>query len=103
VQPTFPTLWRIVRALKVDLSDLMGPETPGDARHGGCPVSRDGACLLDLVRPEPEVARDGTHRFYSAREVRLLGRLAAWMKTARPERIRAIEVLLEAFVEGRTE
>lgn len=101
VQPTFPTLWKILRALRADFGELLGPESAKELRAGGCPVSRNGRCLLDLVRSDQEVARDVTRQLYSAREVRLLGRFADWMKTAPPERVQAIEVLLEAL-ETRT-
>lgn len=97
VQPTFPTLWRILRALRADFAELFGQESARAAEHAGCPVSRSGQCLLDLIRSDREVAGDPTRRLYSAREVRLLARLAAWMKDAPAERVRAVEVLLEAL------
>lgn len=94
VQPTYVTLMRIVRALRVDLDRIL-VERPEPARSKPCPISPDGRCMLDLIRGQTEVWRDPHGEFYSAREVRVLRKLAAWMRAAKPERLRAIEVLLE--------
>lgn len=40
---------------------------------------------------------------YTAREIRLLRRFAAWIKSARPDRIRAIEILLEDLTQASQE
>ena len=101
VQPTFPTLWRVMRALRADFAELLGPDTPGHERRAGCPVNRDGRCFLDVLRSEQEVASDATRSLYTAREVRFLGRVAAWMKSAPADRLRAFEVVLAAFEEER--
>ena len=97
VQPTFPTLWRIMRALRADFTELLGPETAKEPRRGGCPVSGSGQCFLDLLRSDQEVAGDTTRTLYTAREVRFLSRVATWMKRARADRLRAFESVLDAF------
>ena len=97
VQPTFPTLWRIMSALRADFAELLGPESAKESRRGGCPVSGNGQCLLDLLRSEQEVAQDPTRKLYTAREVRFLGRVSAWMKRAPADRLRALETILDAF------
>lgn len=101
VHPNFQTVWHVLWALHGELSDIGGGEPePQPARHGrGCPVTPHGACLLDSMRPEAETMRDPSHATYSPREVRVLRAVAAWMKHASPESVRALEVLVEALGE----
>jgi transcriptional regulator with XRE-family HTH domain len=89
IQPAFRTVMQIVGALGADMSEIIGPDAPGKRPHGPCPVTAAGRCLLDLIAPEAD------HEHYSPREVRLLRRFAAWLKSADASRVRAIEVLLE--------
>jgi hypothetical protein len=48
--------------------------------------------MLDLIRSR---GRHGVEETYTPREVRLLRRVAAWVRGARAERLRAMEVLIE--------
>lgn len=93
VQPTFRTVLRIQQALKADVVELLGQEP--EQRDGACPVSTSGHCMLDLVRSETDALRAADGEYYTPREIRLLRRLAAWMKAVRPDRLRAMEILLE--------
>jgi len=88
VQPTFRSVMHIAGAMGAELSEIVGPDTPGELRRQ-CPVTAKGQCLLDLV------AQEADHERYSPREIRLLRRFAAWIKTAQSDRVRAIEVLLD--------
>ncbi|HXV76849.1 MAG TPA: helix-turn-helix transcriptional regulator [Candidatus Polarisedimenticolaceae bacterium] len=94
VQPTYPTLMRIVRALRVDLGQVVG-ESDGGPTARRCPVSPDGRCLCELIRPQAEIWRDPHGEHYSARELQLIRSLALWLRAAKPERLRALEVLIE--------
>ena len=98
IQPTFPTLWRILRALHADISEVLSADPAAPRRPAGCPVSATGECLGQLIRSEAEVARDRRRVFVSTREVQLLHDLLAWLKGASPEHARALEVLLEQMV-----
>jgi transcriptional regulator with XRE-family HTH domain len=100
IQPTFPTLWRVVRALHADFDEVMGLDQAGP-RHPGCPISASGECLAQLIRSEAEVARDRRRIFVSTREVELLHDLLGWLKRTSPDHARALEVLLEEMVQVR--
>jgi transcriptional regulator with XRE-family HTH domain len=88
IQPTFRMVWRLLAALRCDLQEVIGPESPA-APLGHCPITGAGRCMLELIRPEPG------GESYTPREVRLLRQVATWMKQARQDRVRALEVLLE--------
>ena len=98
IQPTFPTLWRILRALHADVADVLAVDAGSSRRPPGCPISDTGECLGQLIRSEAEVARDRRRVFVSTREVRLLHDLLSWLKRASPEHARALELLLEDVV-----
>lgn len=98
VQPTFSTVMRVLDALHADLEELRSPNE-GPAHHRpGCPVTASGCCLTRLVRGNAEVARAEGKEVYAQREVRLLNRLAAFMRRGTPERVRAIEMLIEELL-----
>jgi len=88
VQPTFRTVMRIVRTLGADVSEVAAPDAREDASRGPCPVTARGHCLIDLVGPIGDAER------YSPAEIRLLRRFAVWMKQAKADRVRAMELLL---------
>jgi len=96
IQPTFPTVLGIARALGVGLHELIDPATPDGGARGPCPVTARGRCLLDLIAPEA----DAEH--YSPREVRLIRRFAAWLKQSNGDRVRAMEVLLDDLTAAST-
>lgn len=89
VQPTFPTVMQIVRALGADPSEIMDVKPKVGKRDGPCPVTAKGRCLIDLIKPIAEEEQ------YSPREIRLLRRFARWIKSSAPNRLRAMEILLE--------
>jgi transcriptional regulator with XRE-family HTH domain len=99
VQPSLPMLMRILDALHADLTDLRSPGGEKRPPTAACPVSGRGVCLLELVRREAEVARAEGREVYSIREVHLLHDLAAWMRKAAPERVRAIEMLIGELID----
>jgi transcriptional regulator with XRE-family HTH domain len=87
VHPTFTTVMRVLEALHADLDDLHAPD------------SHDGICLLQLIRSSAEVARAEGREAYTPRELAILRSLARFMRTATPERVRAIEMLLQELLE----
>jgi transcriptional regulator with XRE-family HTH domain len=94
IQPTYRTLMRIVHALHVEPEQIVG-ETPYESGARPCPISPDGRCMLDLIRSQTEVWRHPHGSHFSAREIRLLRRVAVWIRHAKTERLRAMEILLE--------
>ena len=99
IQPTLPTLLRVMQALHAQFDEIVGPEPEPGGRRGACPVSARGECLLDLIRPDGEV-EPGASEAYSPREIRLLRRMARWLKASSGDRVRAMEILLEDLVRG---
>jgi transcriptional regulator with XRE-family HTH domain len=97
VQPTFRTVMQIVDVLGADLSEIAGPQGSGGRPRGPCPVTAKGRCLLDLI------ATTADHEHYSPREVRLLRRFAGWLKSAQPNRVRAIEIVLDDLMRATEE
>jgi transcriptional regulator with XRE-family HTH domain len=94
VEPTFPTIWRLVGALDTDFEELLGPQSTRAHGAGPCPVTGRGQCLLELIRPEGSPASGAC---YSPRQVRLLRRFATWLARASPEWVRSMELLLDAL------
>ena len=92
VNPTVQTAARIAAALRSPLDDLVNP--PLEKHHGPCPVSRTGACMMDLLRPEigplPKPGEEG----YTPRQLRLLRRVTNLIGTGSPDLIKALEVLV---------
>ena len=98
VHPTFATVMRVLDALHADLEDLRAPDEARPRNHAACPVTLHGGCLLELLRSGAEVARAEGREVYSLREVQILRDLATFMRTASPERVRAIEMLLQELL-----
>lgn len=94
VQPTFRTVVRLMRALDVDPEEIVGPTPSRKRPQGACPVTGQGGCLLDLVRPDVGFVGRSDESRYTPREIRLLRQLAQWMKRVKPDRLRAMEILL---------
>jgi transcriptional regulator with XRE-family HTH domain len=99
VQPTFATVRRVLEALHANLDELRSPDDEAHDHRPGCPVTDSGCCLVRLTRGNAEVARAEGKEVYAQREVRLLNRLARFMRDATPERVRAIEMLVEELLE----
>lgn len=95
VHPTFDTLVRVVHGLRASLDEIFSPDPLAQHRRGACPVSHEGRCLVELIRPERGNGAPPAAEQYSARDVRLLRALAHWLRSAGPERIRAMELLLD--------
>lgn len=95
VQPTFPTVLKVARAARAGFEEILALDADGPDPRGACPISVSGNCMLDLIRSDAEVGRIASGETYSPRELRLLKRLAAWMKSAKPDRLRAMEILLD--------
>jgi transcriptional regulator with XRE-family HTH domain len=98
IHPTFTTVLRVLDALHADLDDLRAPDAVRPRHHAACPVTARGGCLLELTRTTAEVARAEGREAYSLREVQILRDLATFMRTAPPERVRAIEMLLQELL-----
>ena len=102
VNPTFTTVMRLLDALHADLEDLRAPDHVRPPNRPACPLTARGACLLELMRTDAEVVRAEGREVYSIREVRILQDLASFMRKATPERVRAIEMLLQELL-GKTD
>jgi transcriptional regulator with XRE-family HTH domain len=93
IHPTVETAARIAAALRVPLDSLVHAH-PEERRKGACPVSRSGACMLDLARPEvgplPRPGEEG----YTPRQLRLLRKMNELIGSGSPDLIRALEVLV---------
>jgi len=98
VHPTFTTVMRVLDALHADLDELLAPDEVRPRGHPRCPVTSQGHCLLEVVRTSAEIGRAEGRETYSIREVQLLRDLATFMRTATPERVRAIEMLLRELL-----
>lgn len=95
VHPTFHTVMRIATVLKVPLQELAISADSSEHDRGPCPLTSRGRCMLDLIRSELEVERGVEGEAFTPRQVRLLRRFAAWLQGVPPDRLRAMEVLLE--------
>jgi len=95
IQSSFRTLSRVARAIDVPFEELAMSE-PHPKQHGGhCPVSDSGHCLLDLIHPDTVGRREKHQEYYTVRQVKLLGEFARLLRAESPERLKAIEVLIE--------
>lgn len=93
VHPTLRTAARVATALRVSLDDLLGVKR-GPHRRGACPVSRTGACLIDLVRAEVRPQAGAEEEAYTPRHLRLLRRFNDLLQGGSPDLLKALEVLL---------
>ena len=98
IQPTVPTANKIAAALRVSLSELLGPR-PLKLGSQGCPVSANGACMLDLLDPKWEFRARGREERYSPRQLRLLRRFTALVREGQPEVLRGVELLVGSLLE----
>jgi len=98
VQPTFRTVLRVAEALDVGLDRIVCPSTP--RQPDPCPVS-GGACMLELVRSEAVIRRGERGASFTPKELRLLRRVADWIRTAPRDRVRALEILMEDLMPVR--
>ena len=101
VQPTVRTAARIAAALRMPLSNLLKPSPP-DRRDQPCPVTAGGRCLLDLIdtgSSDPEQHLET----YTTRQLRLIRQFTSLLRTANPQVLKALEVLVGEMLEDRKE
>jgi transcriptional regulator with XRE-family HTH domain len=103
ISPTFATTMRIASALKLPLEELAGPKAAAEKTAGPCPVTTGGFCLLDIIRSEQELRRGAPGEAFSPRQIRMMKRFASWLRAVGPERLRAMEVLLEELTKDGTQ
>ncbi len=96
--PTVPTAQKIATALRVPLSELLGP-TPSDKKKKGCPVTAKGVCLIDLIDPKWGFGSRGRAERYSPREIRLMRRFTALVRSGSPELLKSLEVVVGGLLE----
>jgi len=97
IHPTFRNVMRIADALEMPLEEFTSPAFSKTGR-GACPVTDSGGCMLDLIRSGKTGRGETDDEVYSPRQVRLLGRFAAWVRTVPEDRVQAMEVLLEELL-----
>jgi len=93
VQPTIGTTMRVAEAMRVTLDGLFGV-SPAEQRGIGCPVSRNGSCLMDLVDIEVGPRALGKGSGYTRRQLRLLRQFTAVLERSDSDLLKAFEVLL---------
>ncbi|MHC4503981.1 MAG: helix-turn-helix domain-containing protein [Planctomycetota bacterium] len=99
IQPTVPTANKIAAALRVSLGELLAPR-PLKPGNQGCPVSANGACMLDLMDPKWEFRSKGSKERYSPRQVRLLRRFIALVCEGQPDLMKGFELLVGSLLEA---
>ncbi|MDH3626616.1 MAG: helix-turn-helix transcriptional regulator [Acidobacteriota bacterium] len=94
VQPTYRTLSRIARAMEVQLDELV-PFDPAEHRHGvQCPISQEGTCMLDLIRPETYAAHGSHGEDYTPRQIKLIREFSLFIRRIPTDRQYALTVLM---------
>ena len=94
VHPTFRMALQIVKAINASIDELADPDLLAHRARGACPVSSSGRCLLDLIHSELSTSPT-SNETYTPRQIQLLRRFAAWVQHAKPDRLRAMEILVE--------
>lgn len=100
VHPTFRTVQRIAEAIRIPFSEIAATGSVRPDNRAGCPVTAGGMCLLDLIRSEADVERGTNGEFFSPRQIKLIRRFAGWLRAAKPDRLRAMELLLDDLIRG---
>jgi hypothetical protein len=88
-----PTAQKIAAALRVPLSELLEP-TPPQRKNQGCPVTAKGTCLIDLIDPKWGLGSEGRGERYTPRQIRLMRRFTALVRTGSPELLKSLEVVV---------
>jgi transcriptional regulator with XRE-family HTH domain len=96
--PTVPTAQKIATALRVPLSELLGP-TPSESKKKGCPVTAKGVCLIDLIDPKWGFGSRGRAERYTPRQIRLMRRFTALVRKGSPELLKSLEVIVTGLLE----
>ncbi len=96
--PTVPTAQKIATALRVPLSELLGP-TPPEREKKGCPVTAKGVCLIDLIDPKWGFGSRGRAERYSPRQIRLMRGFTALVRKGSPELLKSLEVVVANLLE----
>ncbi len=98
--PTVPTAQKIATALRVPLSELLGPTPPQKKKKSkGCPVTANGTCLIDLIDPKWGFGSRGRAERYSPRQLRLMRRFTALVREGSPELLKGLEVVVGGLLE----
>ncbi len=97
--PTVPTAQKIATALRVPLSELLKPAPP-QTKSGGCPVTANGGCLIDLIDPKWGLGSRSRAERYSPRQIRLMRHFTTLVRNGSPELIRSFEVLVGDLLES---
>ena len=98
ILPTVPTAEKIAEALRIPLSELLGP-TPSQKKKRGCPVTAKGTCLIDLIDPKWGFGTRGSAERYSRRQIRLMRRFTALVREGPPDLLRSLEVVVNGLLE----
>jgi transcriptional regulator with XRE-family HTH domain len=101
IYPTLPTAQKIATALRVPLSELLGPR-PRQKKNQGCPVTAKGVCLIDLIDPKRGFGSRGRDERYSPREIRLMRRFTALVREGSSELLKSLEVVVGSLLEPDT-
>jgi HTH-type transcriptional repressor of puuD len=96
--PTVPTAQKIATALRIPLSELLGP-TPAQKKRKGCPVTAKGVCLIDLIDPKWGFGSRGRAERYSRRQLRLMRSFTALVREGSPELLKSLEVVVGGLLE----
>jgi transcriptional regulator with XRE-family HTH domain len=97
--PTEPTAQKIATALRIPLSELLGPRPP-EKKNKGCPVTAKGGCLIDLIDPKWGFGSRGRAERYTPRQIRLMRRFTSLVREGSPELLKSLEVMLAALLES---
>ena len=96
--PTVPTAQKIATALRIPLSELLGPSPP-DKKKKGCPVTSKGVCLIDLIDPKWGFGSRSRAERYSPRQIRLMRSFTALVRKGSPELLKSLEVVVGNLLE----
>ena len=100
IQPTFPTVMRILESIGSERRELFEPSQLS-AKGGVCPVTVKGRCLLDSIGSEARSSRDDDR--YTPRQALLIRQFGTWVKLVEPDRLRAMEILLGDWLRSAQE
>ena len=96
--PTVPTAQKIATALRIPLSELLGPSPP-QKQNEGCPVTAKGACLIDLIDPKWGLDSRDRAEPYSPRQIRLMRRFTALVREGSPELLKSLDVVVAGLLQ----
>lgn len=92
IHPTIRMAERIAGAMRIPLPELLGPSPESEGE--GCPVTRSGRCLLDLVESGRPSNAGGGAETYTAAQFRLQARFAGVVHRSSPALLKALDALV---------